>query len=88
MDNEIPKDTHSIEAYYSECISFDLYELEIDIGSVSEWYIKYQILHVTFKDGTQAEYSCTHNYDTDFKRADSLTFLDKDRVELKETKGD
>jgi hypothetical protein len=85
MDNKIPKYTHSIEAYYSECISFDLEDLEIDIGSVDDWYIKYQILHVTFKNGTQAEYSCTHNYDTDCKHPDSLLFLDEDRVELKKT---
>ncbi len=83
--SEIPKDTHSIEAYYSECISFDLEELGIDIGSVDDWYIKYQILHVTFKNGTQAEYSSTHTYDMDCKRPESLLFLDKDRVELKET---
>tara|TARA_R100001230_G_C5500576_1_gene44732 strand:+ start:266 stop:526 length:261 start_codon:yes stop_codon:yes gene_type:complete len=82
MMSKIPKDTQSIEAYYSDCISFNLEELGIDIGSVDDWYIKYQILHVTFKDGTQAIYNSTHEYEIDCKRPDSLIFLDKDRVEV------
>ena len=82
MDNKIPKYTHSIEAYYNECIQFDLEQLEIDVEMVSDWYIKYQRLYVTYNDGTLAEYDATHFYEMDYKRPDEMILLDKDRVQL------
>ena len=45
-----------IESIYKSSIDFDLEKLGIDWDNIKDYYIKYGILHVDFKDGTSKEY--------------------------------
>lgn len=74
MSNKIPKGTTSIDVYYNECYNFDFKELGIDIEQVDTWYVKYNKLHITYKNGTQEEYDNTNEYDVDYSNPDSIEY--------------
>ena len=73
-EHEIPKGTKSIDVYYNECANFDFKELGIDIDQIYNWYVKYNRLHITYKNGTQEEYDNTHEYDVDYSNPDSIEY--------------
>ena len=74
--SKIPKYTHSIEAYYNECIQFDLEQLEIDVEQVDSFCIRHCKLEITYKDGTKAEYDNTSEFDVDYTTPDNIEFND------------
>ena len=71
-----------IQANYTQTIEFDLEELGIDWDKVEEYFIKYSELTVQYIDGTERTFSSTHEYDIDWKWADSETVLDENLEEV------
>jgi hypothetical protein len=71
-----------IESIYKSSIDFDLEKLGIDWDNIKDYYIKYGILHVDFKDGTSKEYE-GEVQEVDYKRwCDELIYTeDWDLVE-------
>tara|TARA_R110000765_G_scaffold232384_1_gene335725 strand:+ start:400 stop:684 length:285 start_codon:yes stop_codon:yes gene_type:complete len=70
-------------AEYTTTLEWDLEDLNIDANKIADYYIKYGILHLTYKDGSTVEHE-SNNGDTDYKWADKETFYneDFDEVEL------
>ena len=71
-----PPNTTSIDVYYNECIGFDFNDLDIEIERVTNWYVKYQTLCVTYDDGSQKIFSPTQYYDVDYKVPDEIQYND------------
>jgi hypothetical protein len=71
-----------IESIYKSSIDFDLEKLGIDWDNIKDYYIKYGILYVDFKDGTSKEYE-GEVQEVDYKRwCDELIYTeDWDLVE-------
>jgi len=55
-----------IECIYESAITFDLAELKVDFEQVDDYYIKYGILHIIFKDGTTTQHE-GYQGETDWK---------------------
>ena len=52
----IPTKPRFLECIYEGAIHFDLEELGIDWDEVADYWIKYAVLHITFKDGRTVEH--------------------------------
>ena len=79
VDSDKPR---YIECIYEANITFDLEELDIDWGSVKDYYIKYGTLYVDFKDGSSEQYEGEQG-ETDWKWSarESIFTEDYDLVE-------
>ena len=67
-----------IEALYPQAIQFDLEDLEIDWNDVKDYWVKWAILHIEYKDGSIEEYEPNYEPETDWKRPTSTGVYDKD----------
>ena len=79
VDSDKPR---YIECIYESSIIFDLEELDIDLDTVKDYYIKYGTLYVDFKDGSSKQYEGEQG-ETDWKWAvkESIFTEDWDLVE-------
>ena len=83
-----PRDTicTHLVAEYTTTLEWDLEDKGIFIEDIYNYNIKWGCLHITFKDGTTAEYDNSEYGDTDYKWADKETFYndqyDKIKVDL------
>ena len=71
-----PPNTTSIDVYYNECIGFDFNDLDIEIDRVTNWYVKFQTLCVTYDDGSQKIFLPTQYYDVDYRVPDEIHYND------------
>ena len=70
-----------IEASYTTTVEWDLEEEEIQWDKVEEYWIKYGILNIIYKDGSTSEhYGATG--EPDYKWADKVMILNSDWEEL------
>ena len=66
-----------LEAWYTNTIEWDIVEEEIDWGNVEDYWIKWGILHVIYKDGSSSEHQGATG-DPDYKWADEVKVLNSD----------
>jgi len=65
-----------INAIFGMSVEFDLEELNIDWEEVEDYYIKWMVLHVSFKDGSNQDYKPTNEGELDAKWAVEETIYD------------
>ena len=81
MKIKIDKPTY-IEAIYPQAIQFDLEDLEIDWNDVEDYWVKWAILYIEYKDGSIKEYEPSYEPEMDWKHPTSYGVYDKDWKEV------
>ena len=71
-----------IEAIYPQAIQFDLEDLEIDWNDVEDYWVRYGILNIEYKDGSIKEYELSYEPEIDWKHPTSYGVYDKDWKEV------
>ena len=64
-------------AEYITTLEWDLETLNINTNKIDDYYIKYGILHINYKDGSTTEHENNCEEETDYKRAVKETFYNK-----------
>ena len=66
VDSDKPR---YLECIYEASITFDFQKLKIDLNDVRDYWVKYGILHVDFKNGDTKTYWDNSISDPDYKWA-------------------